>query len=699
MQSSLIINYDTKTHPFTSYSPPARLTLVSVILPSIMHSEHSPAVRHEPHTGSSTQLEQENRTDNSTVATVRTKLQADTPGFRRFVIINVIAVMSLTGAASVIALLFVLSATSDLQTLLNQHMKKSSLAVEMTVASGQRIAQLYELMTADDAFTRDTAIMSFYAASAIIDTARRGYDKLPLNQREQQLLAEIDNNTQRIVQHQNQLIDLRRNDKTQAARLVFDNFVIPINRAQNRRFNEINQLNTEAAGSASTLISTTVTDIVWISSGLWALALIIAAIVGRQINRGIRIHEQTLRQHRQDLTTAANEALYGEQTKSRFIATMSHEFRTPLNAIQGFAELLADEISVQNTPDINTPEANKPRKNKLEKNNLNKTTSKTQRYLQGIQQASNMMLVLINDILDSSQLTEGKLQLDLAEASLCNAFTEVIDLCLPLCTEKNNKIILKDHNTQNKTVLLDSCRFKQIVLNLVNNALKFTSNGCVCINTHLQINDSHTARLTVIIRDNGIGIPAAQLPKLFESFVQAHSGRNRQHGGTGLGLSICRELASLMDGHIEVESQQHTDDSTRSGSCFTLTLDQLPLVKTDEAPETLLSKSDHSMASATEPTPVIPRWTESLASEISHALKKLGPHSSINELEQFANWLFALAKQHGDDSRWASALQVHCQRFRHREARQWIETLRTSLNIPATHSITRHANTPRSKEA
>ena len=240
----------------------------------------------------------------------------------------------------------------------------------------------------------------------------------------------------------------------------------------------------------------------------------------------------------QELEHARDEANQANEAKSLFLANMSHELRTPLNAVIGLAALLKDDAKEDNLDDYLEP-------------------------LDRIHRASQHLLSLINDVLDISKIEAGKIDLFIELFELDSVIDDVISSTENLAEKQRNKIV-KEFSPEIPVVALDLTRVRQIILNLVSNANKFTEDGEIRISAMLS--DQSEETLLISVKDTGIGMTSEQTEKLFSNFTQADASTTRKYGGTGLGLSISKQLAELMGGDISVSSIEG------QGSTFTVRL-------------------------------------------------------------------------------------------------------------------------------
>lgn len=237
---------------------------------------------------------------------------------------------------------------------------------------------------------------------------------------------------------------------------------------------------------------------------------------------------------------ARDVAIHANNAKSAFLANISHELRTPLNSIDGFINLLLRRGQLSGEQDV---------------------------YVQTIRKSSAHLLALINDVLDFSKIEAGKLVLEHAPFNLEEAVFDVMDMLSPLACEKNLHMAVFYYDDVPRQVLGDVLRFKQILTNLVSNAIKFTPDGEVIVRVELDSSSNSSHLLRVSIQDSGIGLSKTDRQKLFQSFGQGDPSVTRQFGGTGLGLAISRQLSQLMQGEIGFDDNNERDGQGK-GSTF-----------------------------------------------------------------------------------------------------------------------------------
>lgn len=240
---------------------------------------------------------------------------------------------------------------------------------------------------------------------------------------------------------------------------------------------------------------------------------------------------------------ARDQAISSNQAKSVFLANISHELRTPLNSIDGFIHLLLRQDNLSNDQSL---------------------------YLQTIRKSSAHLLALINDVLDFSKIDAGKLELETAPFDLEEAIFDVMDMLSPLAAQKQIDMAFYFADTVPKHVIGDALRVKQILTNLISNAIKFTPDGEIIVRARMEHDDIGQCLLHFSVQDSGIGLSGTDRKRLFESFSQGDASVTRQFGGTGLGLAISKQLVNLMHGQIGFEDNQERAP-TEKGSTFWFT--------------------------------------------------------------------------------------------------------------------------------
>jgi signal transduction histidine kinase/CheY-like chemotaxis protein len=227
-------------------------------------------------------------------------------------------------------------------------------------------------------------------------------------------------------------------------------------------------------------------------------------------------------------TKEQNQALVNAHLeKSRFLANVSHEVRTPMNGVMGMASLL----------------------------NETNLTEEQQEYVETIVLSSDKLLTIINQILDFSKAEAGKTELYNTAFNIEQCINNAFEICIPHAIDKQLELAYSLEKNVPRTIVGDSGKLGQVLINLIDNAIKFTLMGAIHLKIELQSEQGQLPKLLFTLEDTGIGIPTSQIKHLFESFTQVDDSTTRQHNGTGLGLAISKRLVELMEGKIWVESE------------------------------------------------------------------------------------------------------------------------------------------------
>jgi signal transduction histidine kinase len=284
------------------------------------------------------------------------------------------------------------------------------------------------------------------------------------------------------------------------------------------------------------------------------IALIVRAarIFNRSITGAIRLQLENAALI-DGLKTAKDSAEAANRTKSQFLANMSHELRTPLNAVIGYSELLLEDAEAEGHGEERVAD------------------------LRRIHTAGRHLLSLVNDVLDLSKIEAGRMEMATAPIELCAFLDEVAATVMPLVERNGNRLETRCA-ADIGTLVGDATKLRQILLNLLGNAAKFTRNGSITVSVARERRASGDW-FTIAVIDSGIGMDQPTLGKLFSPFTQADAGTASKYGGTGLGLALSQRLARLMGGGIAAESE------LGSGSRFTVTLPATPPRAAESAAE------------------------------------------------------------------------------------------------------------------
>ncbi len=296
--------------------------------------------------------------------------------------------------------------------------------------------------------------------------------------------------------------------------------------------------------------------VAWVSTSKFPLRDQRGKIIGTVgISRDVTARKKA----EQEVIKAKEEAVAAARAKTQFLSTMSHEIRTPLNAVIGLSGVLIDT----------------------------KLTPEQYEFASTINYSGENLLNIINNILDFAKIDSGKLELEETELSIAYLIEDVLGLISATGTDtKDIEFVYEIEDDVPDYIISDSTRIQQVLVNLVNNAVKFTEEGEVSIKVKKVKESNNSVKLSFLVKDTGIGIPEDKMDRLFKQFSQVDASTTRKYGGTGLGLAICRRLVELLGGEISVTSEEG------KGSEFTFTIESKKCDKTlnISPPKTLRGK-------------------------------------------------------------------------------------------------------------
>ncbi len=470
--------------------------------------------------------------------------------FRLALIAGFSAMLILVAIVTLIGLQNIRALQQDSDLIVSNHMAKIELTTTMYTAARQRMLIFHKILIVGDPFLQDEYFMDLRALATKFAVARIAMLEMPLNEDEKQLLKEQGKLTGKALPSQGEINDLLSQNRIREAQGILINKAIPAQDRVLEKLDELYQYQKTAAQSAAAdgreRQSTAIQLMLVVASAALGLGVFIAVFVVRRASYETTQREVQLAKinhMNDDLKKIASEKAAAQQkaeqaniAKSTFLANMSHEIRTPLTSIIGFSEsLIEDDLSPGERDDV----------------------------AYTILDSSRHLLGVINDVLDLSKVEADKLDIEMIPVSPEEILNDVVNMAKLHAEAKSITFNMDCVSPLPAKVLTDPLRVKQILFNIVNNAIKFTYQGGVMLRVHYL---SKEAKFRFEISDSGIGMTRKQQKKLFRPFAQADASTTRKFGGTGLGLHISSKLLDALGGNIQVDSE------INKGSCFTVSL-------------------------------------------------------------------------------------------------------------------------------
>lgn len=457
-------------------------------------------------------------------------------GIRNIMRLGFASVLGLIFCLGILGLIQLHSSKSGMINIVELGDEKISLAIKMRDAIWLRALIIQRMRATDDFFRRDEKLKQFDEYSGAYQRAQDALSKMAMTAEETQLLETLSRLTRFAHPMNREAAEMLLRDPLPAEFNVVLENAVSTQQQLLQILDQFIELQKTYGKSTVTAAQEEFRSTLMLMVVLLAILLLIGTVIARRVTRLVISTNSELEVKNKELEAAWFEAANATHAKSKFLANMSHEIRTPLTSIIGFAETLTEP---------------------------NQSQDDLQHAADSIKQSGKHLSQIISDVLDVSKIEAGQIEMEMISVSPTETVSEVASMMEEKIKKKGLKFRANFYFPLPKVIVADPTRLRQILLNLLANAAKFTSEGIICINTY-YLPDERLMKYEV--SDTGIGMAPEGAAKVFEPFSQAEKSTTRKFGGTGLGLSISKQLAEIMGGDIVCETK------LGEGTTFTVTI-------------------------------------------------------------------------------------------------------------------------------